>query len=196
MVIAAWGEYQDARTAPANEANAVLNLQRLSQAWPDPDHQSVRTGLMASAEHVVNVEWPALNAGNLRSAVNPAPTDDLWRIYDQIGMSPAGDTPTFAASLDQLDALDEARRMRFLLPSFGLPQIMSATWLIGGAVTVGFSYFFAVDNGWVQVLLTGSMAVMVALLLLLEYQRETPFEGIDAIEPTTMQVVIQELQRS
>jgi hypothetical protein len=43
-------------------------------------------------------------------------------------------------------------------------------------------------------LLTGSLAVMVALLLLLEYQLETPFEGVDAIEPTAMRVVIQELQ--
>ena len=119
----------------------------------------------------------------------------MWRIYDQIGVSPAAGTPTFAASLDQLDALDEARRTRFLLASFGLPQIMSATLLIGGVVTVGFSYFFAVENRWVHVLLTGSLAVMVSLLLLLEFQLETPFEGIDAIEPTAMQVVIRELQR-
>jgi len=195
VVIAAWGEYQDARTAAANEANAVLNLHRLSREWPEADHQAVRDGLMTYADQVVNVEWPALGAGNLRTAINPAPTDALWRIYDQIGVSPAGATPTFAASLDQLDRLDEARRTRFLLAAFGLPQIMSATLLFGGAVTVGFSYFFAVDNRWVHVLLTGSLAVMVALLLLLEYQLETPFEGIDAIEPTAMRVVIQELQR-
>ena len=72
---------------------------------------------------------------------------------------------------------------------------MSATLLIGGIVTVGFSYFFAVENRWVHMLLTGCLAVMVSLLLLLEYQLETPFEGIDAIEPNAMQVVIQELQR-
>lgn len=195
VVIAAWGEYQDARTAAANEANAVLNLQRLSREWPETDHQAVRAGLMEYAQHVVTVEWPDLKQGDLMAAINPSPTDRLWSIYDEIGLSPAGTTPTFSASLDQLDALDEARRTRFLLAAFGLPQIMSATLLIGGVITVGFSYFFAVENRWVHVLLTGSLAVMVALLLLLEFQLETPFEGVDAIEPTAMQVVIQELER-
>ncbi len=98
VVVAAWGACQDARTAAANKANAVLNLQRLSREWLETSHQPVRARRMAYAEHVVNVEWPALNAGNLRSAINPAPTDELWRIYDQIGLSPAGSTPTFAAS--------------------------------------------------------------------------------------------------
>jgi hypothetical protein len=195
VVVAAWGEYQDARTAAANEANAVLNLQRLSREWPAADHEAVRAGLMEYAEHVVTVEWPELEQGELMAAINPSPTDRLWSIYDEIGISPAGGTPTFAASLDQLDALDEARRTRFLLAAFGLPQVMSATLLIGGIVTVGFSYFFAVENRWVHVLLTGSLAVMVSLLLLLEYQLETPFEGIDAIAPTAMQVVIEELER-
>jgi hypothetical protein len=195
VVIAAWGEYQDARTAAANEANAVLNLQRLSRGWSEADHEAVRAGLVEYAQHVVAVEWPELEEGDVMAAINPSPTDRLWSIYDEIGISPAGGTPTFAASLDQLDALDEARRTRFLLAAFGLPQIMSATLLIGGAITVGFSYFFAVQNRWTHVLLTGSLAVMVSLLLLLEFQLETPFEGIDAIEPTAMQVVIQELER-
>ena len=195
VVIAAWGEYQDASTAAAKEANAVLNLQRLSREWSDADRQAVRAGLTDYAQHVVMVEWPKLEQGDLIAVVDPAPTDELWRIYDTIGASPAGSSPTFAASLDQLDNLDEARRTRFLLAAFGLPQIMSATLLIGGAITVGFSYFFAVSNRWVHVLLTGSLAVMVSLLLLLEYQLETPFEGIDAIEPTAMRVVIQELER-
>ncbi|MCA9863708.1 MAG: DUF4239 domain-containing protein [Thermomicrobiales bacterium] len=195
VVVAAWGEYQDARTAAANEANAVLNLQRLSHEWPAADREAVRAGLMDYALHVVNVEWPDLAQGELPSAIDPSPTDRLWSIYDQIGASTNGSMPTFAASLDQLDALDEARRTRFLLAAFGLPLVMSATLLIGGIVTVGFSYFFAVENRWVHVLLTGSLAVMVSLLLLLEYQLETPFEGIDAIEPNAMQVVIAELER-
>ena len=195
VVIAAWEEYEDARTAAANEANAVLNLHRLARQWPATDDNAVRSGLMEYAQHVVSVEWPELAQGDLMAAIDPSATDRLWSIYDEIGQSPAGATPAFSASLDQLDALDEARRTRFLLAAFGLPQIMSATLLIGGVVTVGFSYFFAVENRWAHVLLTSSLAVMVSLLLLLEYQLETPFEGIDAIEPTAMQVVIKELER-
>lgn len=195
VVVAAWGEYEDARTAVSNEANALLNLYRLSKEWSAADHEAVRSGLLVYAEDVVNEEWPDLKSGNLTAAIDPQVADQLWGIYDQIGRSPAGTTPSFSASLAQLDKLDEARRTRFLLAAFGLPQIMSATLVIGGIVTVAFSYLFAVDERWMHGLLTASLAVMVGLLLLLEYQLETPFEGIDAIEPTAMQVVIKELQR-
>ena len=73
VVVAAWGEYQDARTAAANEANAVLNLQRLSREWPETDHEAVRAGLLEYAQHVVTVEWPELEAGDLMAAINPSP---------------------------------------------------------------------------------------------------------------------------
>lgn len=195
VVVAAWGEYEDARTAVSDEANALLNLYRLSKEWTETDHEAVRSGLLAYADDVVNEEWPDLAAGDLMAAIDPQIADDLWNIYDEIGASPAGDTPSFSASLAQLDKLDEARRTRYLLAAFGLPQIMSATLIIGGIVTVGFSYLFAVDERWIHGLLTASLAVMVGLLLLLEYQLETPFEGIDAIAPTAIQVVIKELQR-
>lgn len=37
VVIAAWEEYRDARTVAAAEADAVLNLARLAETWPDQD---------------------------------------------------------------------------------------------------------------------------------------------------------------
>lgn len=195
VVIAGWTEYEDARTAAANEANAILNLYRLSREWPVADHEAVRSTLLVYSEQVVNIEWPELESGEVVRALNPQAVDQLWSVYDQIGATPAGASATFSASLSQLDALDEARRTRFLLAAFGLPAMMSATLILGGLVTVGFTYLFAVEERWMHWLLTGSLAFMVALLLLLEFQLETPFQGIDAIPPTAMQVVIRELQR-
>ncbi|MDQ3227062.1 MAG: hypothetical protein M3Q50_10590, partial [Chloroflexota bacterium] len=60
-------------------------------------------------------------------------------------------------------------------------------------VTVGFTYLFAVDDGWIHGLMTASLATMVALLLLLEYQLQTPFAGISAIEPAAMELVRAEI---
>jgi hypothetical protein len=60
-------------------------------------------------------------------------------------------------------------------------------------VIVGFSYLFAIDDGWIHALMTGSLATLVALLLLLNYQLETPFAGVSAIEPTAMELVRTEI---
>src|SRR5688500_15229285 len=41
VVIAAWDDYQDARAVADDEANAVLNLARLAQVWPNEDRERV-----------------------------------------------------------------------------------------------------------------------------------------------------------
>ncbi len=193
VVIAAWEEYRDARVVAADEANAVLNLARLAQIWPAEDRLQVEEALSAYAEHVVDVEWPAMAAGEFDESLHTVLIHKLWQSVNRAGSRAGNRDPTYAAALQQLDALDEARRGRVLLGEYHLPQAMTLTLIIGAIVTVGFSYLFAVDDGWILALITASLATLVALLLLLNYQLETPFAGVSAIEPTAMELVRSEI---
>ena len=132
-------------------------------------------------------------AGKFDESLHTALIHDLWQSVNRAGSRAGNRDPTYAAALQQLDALDEARRSRVLLGEDRLPQAMTATLIIGAIVTVGFSYLFAVDDGWIHALITASLATLVALLLLLNYQLETPFAGVSAIEPTAMQLVRSEI---
>lgn len=194
VVVAAWEEYRDARDVAANEAYAVLNLERLSRGWPQAERDAIRVALMSYAEQVVEVEWPAMARGDFGLQSRTEASRQLWSAYDRVGRGPEGDDAKYAASLDQLDNLDEARRNRFLFAESTLPQTMTLTLLIGGIVTVGFSYLFAVEDGWLHGLITASLAVLVALLLLLQYQLDSPFTGVDSIAPTAMQLVLDDIR--
>jgi hypothetical protein len=193
VVIAAWQQYQDARAVADDEANAVLNLARLAQVWPAADRERVEDALSVYAQHVVDVEWPTMARNQFDESLHTALIHDLWQAVNAAGTRAEGLDPVYAASLQQLDALDEARRSRVLLGEDRLPEAMTLTLIIGAVVTVGFSYFFAVENGWIQGLMTASLATLVALLLLLEYQLDTPYEGVSAIEPTAMELVRTEI---
>jgi len=193
VVIAAWQEYQEARVVAGNEANAVLNLARLAQVWADADRERVEDALSAYAEHVVEVEWPDMAQNQFDESLHTALIHDLWQAVNEAGARADDLDPVYAASLHQLDALDEAGRSRVLLGQVRLPEAMTLTLIVGAVVTVGFSYFFAVEDGWIQGLMTASLATLVALLLLLEYQLDTPYEGVSAIEPTAMQLVRTEI---
>lgn len=194
VVVAAWEEYQDARTVSADEANAVLNLDRLSRSWPTEQREPLRAALINYANQVIEVEWPALARGDAIVATDGAAADRVWAEYNRIGQGELGESAKFSASLAQLDTLDAARRNRLLLAGHNLPQMMSLTLIIGAFVTVGFSYLFAMEDGWIQGLITACLAVMVALLLLLQYQLSTPFEGIDSLEPAAMRSVLTQIQ--
>jgi hypothetical protein len=196
VVVAAWDEYRDARSVAANEAYAVLNLERLSRSWPDNVREPVREALIAYAKEVIDVEWPAMDSGDYRMAPHGAVAEQLWSVYDRIGQGAEGNSAKYAASLDQLDNLDEARRSRYILGESALPQTMRLTLAIGAVVTVGFAYLFAVESGWLHGTMVASLAVLVALLLLLEYELETPFQGVDSIGPTAMQTVLDDISRT
>jgi hypothetical protein len=194
VVVAAWEKYQDAENVAAVEASALLNLDRLARTWPAEQREGVRTALIDYATNVVEVEWPAMRAGDFSFMTQPGLTSQLWSAYDEIAESESGTTANYSASLDQLDALGNARRGRFLLGEISLPQTMTLTLVLGAIITVGFSYLFAVENGWIHFLMTASLAILTALLLSLTYQLQTPYEGIDAIEPTAMQLVLDDLK--
>jgi hypothetical protein len=193
VVVAAWEEYRDARAVAADEANAVLNLARLAQVWPDEERIRIEEALSAYAQNVVEVEWPAMAKGEFGPTLDTDLVHRLWQVVNEAGVRGGDRGPTYAASLVQLDNLDESRRSRVLLGEDALPEPMSLTLLIGAVVTVAFSYLFAVDDGWVHGLMTAALATLVALLLLLEFQLETPFEGPSAIAPTAMELVRAEI---
>lgn len=193
VVVAAWEEYRDARAVADDEATAVLNLARLAQVWPDEDRERVGSALSAYAHHVVDTEWPAMAQGEFDESLHTTLIHELWQAVNEAGTRAGNRDPTYATALQQLDALDGARRSRVLLGESGLPEAMWLTLIIGAIVTVGFSYLFAVDDDWIHALMTASLATLVALLLLLQYQLETPFAGVSAIEPTAMELVRDEI---
>jgi hypothetical protein len=153
----------------------------------------VEDALSGYAEHVVDVEWPEMARNQFNESLQTALIHDLWQAVNETGERADAFDPVSAASLQQLDGLDEARRSRVLLGQDRLPEAMILTLIIGAVVTVGISCFFAVEDGWIQGLMTVSLPTLVALLLLPEYQLDTPYRGVSAIEPTAMEFVRTEI---
>ena len=193
VVIAAWEEYRDARAAVADEASAVLNLARSANGWPAGDRGNVESALIAYARQVVDVEWPAMARGDFGPATETVTVNQLWQALNQADESAAAKSASYEVALLQLDDLGEARRNRLLLGQEGLPMSMAVVLIIGAVVTIGFAYLFAVDDGRLHALMITSLAVLVALLLLLQYQLGMPFQGVSAIEPTAMELVLAEI---
>src|SRR5918994_3759248 len=193
VVIAAWEEYRGAREAVANEASAVLNLARAANGWPAADRDQVESALTAYARQVVDVEWPAMAQGDFGPTIDTVTVNRLWQALNQAEESAAAKSAGYEVALQQLNDLGEARRNRLLLGQEGLPVSMAVILIIGAVVTVGFTYLFAVDNGQLHAFMIASLTVLVALLLLLEYQLGRPFQGVSAIEPTAMELVLAEI---
>jgi len=193
VVIAAWEDYRDARDVVADEASAVLNLARAANGWPAGDRDAVESALIAYARHVVDDEWPAMARGDFGPTADPVMVNQLWQALNEADESAAAKSASYEIALQQLDDLGEARRNRMLLGQETLPTSMAAILIIGAVVTVGFAYLFAIDNERLHALMIASLAVLVVLLLLLQFQLGLPFQGVSAIGPTAMELVLAEI---
>ena len=193
VVIAAWDDYRDAHAAVTNEATTVRNLARITSGWPAADRAPVEAALIAYAHHVVDVEWPAMARGDLGPVTSPVSVNQLWQALDQATEAAATKSASYIAAMTQFNALGQARDQRGLLAQERLPLSMRLILFIGAAVTVAFSCVLVIDAGRPHVLMTASLAALIALLLLLQYQLARPFQGVVAIEPTAMALVLAEI---
>lgn len=193
VVIAAWEEHRDAQAAAAAEASAVLNLARMANGWPAEDRTIVEAALVGYARQVVDVEWPAMSRGDFAPTTATITVNRLWQALNEADETAATKGASYEAAWLQLEALSEARRNRLLLGQDGLPMSMMVILIVGAVVTVAFTYLFAVDDSRIQALMTASLTLLIALLLLLQYQLGMPFQGDSAIEPTAMELVLAEI---
>jgi hypothetical protein len=196
VVIAVWEQYQDAQDAVDTEASAVLNLARMANGWPQDDRASVQSSLVTYARQVVDVEWPAMARGDFGPASDTITVNQLFHALNEANDTAETKSSSYQVSLLQLDDLAEARRSRLLLGQEGLPLSMQLVLIVGAVITVAFTYLFAVEDVRVHAVMTASLAVLVALLLLLIYQLGRPFQGVSAIEPTAMELVLTEIDSS
>jgi hypothetical protein len=60
------------------------------------------------------------------------------------------------------------------------PDPLNPVWpvlIIGGVLLIGFTYFFRMDNLWLQAAMTAVLAVLIAGVLFLIFSLDHPFTG-------------------
>jgi hypothetical protein len=92
-----------------------------------------------------------------------------WETLDQMRGIIEGLNPTAGAQLsryeqvlEQLHGLDDARRERLLAASEGLATILWVVLILGGIITVGFTYLFGLENTLVHTLMVASLAMLIS----------------------------------
>src|SRR5262249_13254425 len=101
--------------------------------------------------------------------------------------------PTGAANAEFLrqavtdvSSATEARSKRLEDSSSELPTPLWAVLLVGGLLTVGFTYFFGLSSFAGQAAMVGTLAAIIGLSLFVILALDLPFTGDVATRPTAM----------
>jgi hypothetical protein len=199
VVFLAFTSYDAARAGAESEARIVAQQVETAQLFPPAVSGELTAELVCYARSVAGVQWDRMEAGTLGEDLNPWATklfDTLQRADPQ--------TPTEQAAyskwLEERSAREEARSDRI---HGAVGVIPSPLWLVlfftSGLIFV-YMLFFA-DSGeraQVQALLMGTVvAVIVSMLLLLQFLNNPFHDGIGGLRPDamerTLKVIDQEL---
>jgi Protein of unknown function (DUF4239) len=106
------------------------------------------------------------------------------------------DTPRggamLAELLSQLDRVTEARRERLSLAEGVFPGVIWLVLFVGAAMTLGFTFFFGLQNLRAQALMTGMLALVIYLVLFVALTIDHAFTGPVSVPPTALRLVLED----
>jgi hypothetical protein len=175
IAVSTWENFNKAQDSAELEANMVDNLYVDCAGLPPKLAFSVRRRLRQYSQLVVEKEWPAQRAGHTNT--------EGWKPLFQLNTAIAKFHPTETAQavdseiLHTANDLYRARRDRLVAATSRIPNVMWVITLLGGGLTVGFSFLFGVPNFRVHLLMTGLLSVSLSLVIVLIVAFDCPFRG-------------------
>jgi hypothetical protein len=162
------------------EANKLSNLMLDTAGLPPQVGAEVRTDIERYIDIVVRKEWPSQQKGKLDDAVfQPgwtvlAQLDKMLAVFEPATM---GQNVNKAEMLHAMNDLIKARRSRIIAAGEHLPDVVWGMLLIGGAVSVGYTYLFGARSFGIHLAITGLIAATIALVFVLIITLDYPFRG-------------------
>lgn len=182
VIVDAMNRQQEIRVIVEQEANGIANVFLLAHGLPSAQRVQIQQSCYGYVEAVINEEWEAMNTGTYsRRALQCA--WQLWRQVTELKPATTPESTLHDKLLDQLSSMSDMRRIRIVSAAHGIAPAMWAILILGGFFTVVFTYFFAVQNLKVQLLMTTMVALTLALNVLLVFLYGYPFTGALAVTP-------------
>jgi RimJ/RimL family protein N-acetyltransferase len=203
VVIAVWQQYQAADETVEQEANATAEIAWLAHRLPEPEGRHIQELARSYAEEVVNKEWPLMEQGQAPLMTQLRGTPAGWTIIDDIRASLQDYEPhtkaeeqLYAIGLDQIEELNDARRLRLVAAEEGIPGVLWAVLIFGGVAAIGFTYLFGMENTWAHRLMVVTLAAVIGLVLFTIGALEHPFSGGARIGTEAFDLILERFDTS
>ena len=176
MLLTVWTSYGNADVNVDSEANALLNLYRLSEGLPPEQRAELQQEARAYADAAINRDWPLMANSEVpdgTAIVNGA----MWRTLMSVKASSAIETTAMDHSISEIQELTEHRHLRLLQSAARLPGMLWSVLIIGGILTIASASMFGAKSSVLHALQVFSFSLLVSLSLVAIADINRPFQG-------------------
>jgi hypothetical protein len=191
VVVIQWEEFSSSQGTANTEATSIGNLFRDAVAL-GPAGRPLAAAVGNYAEKVAYREWPYVASHQEDDkSIDPA-LNLVWTAVSRTKSTSTAGESFVRKAVDDVSAATEARRTRVDDSSSTLLTPLWIVLLVGGALTIGFTFFFGLESFASQAAMMSTLAVLIALSLFVILVLDLPFSGDLAIKPDALQSEIAE----
>ena len=182
MLIAVWQDYKTAQTNVESEANELAGVYFLASRLPEPESTRLQELAQTYARVVEEEEWPMMEQGQTSPHA-----DSLVRQlrFELLEFDPRtrGEQVLYERGLTQLHDVADARRSRLLQVREGIPNLLWVVLVVGGVITVSFTYLFGLKSNRTHALMVAALTLLICGILFTIGEFNNPFSGVVEIRP-------------
>ena len=186
VVVIQWEQFRGAEDDARAEANAIGNLYRDGVAVGGTQGSALEKAVSSYATYVVNTEWAYMGAHQTEAPGTDEYRNGMWLAVIKLPTQTAMDADVARQAVGDVSAAAEARRTRVEDSSTSLPTPLWVVLILGGVITIGFTYFFGLKRFLAQALMVSTLAAIIGLSLVVILTLDLPFTGDVAAEPTAL----------
>jgi hypothetical protein len=182
IVVDAMTNLSDLRWIVEQEANAVADIYILSRGMPEAEQKKIQTLAVSYVDTVIDEEWDAMKRGKV-STKAIVQMNELWNAIIDFKPVAEDQKDIRQMSLDRVSELGDNRRARLIESAHGVSTELWTVLIVGGVLTLSFSYFLGLSSVVGQALMTVVIASTLALNVYLVFLFGYPFSGAYCVQP-------------
>ncbi len=180
VTIGVWERFQQAESRSYEEAGSLALVYRDADSFPQ--RRELRAAVRTYTEAVVADEWSKMRRGQ-QSEVADIQLEKVDRIVRGLRITSQSEQDVHNQMLAAMNTALSDRDVRLSEDATGINGIMWAVLIAGAVVTVGFTYLFGFRRNIMQQLMTGSLGLLIGLVLFLTVALNYPYRGGISVEP-------------
>jgi protein-S-isoprenylcysteine O-methyltransferase Ste14 len=189
ILIAVWQDYKMAQTNVESEAHELAGVYFLASQLPESERTHVQDLTRTYARVVVEQEWPVMERGQTSPRADSLVRQLRLELL-QFDPRTKGEQVLYERGLTDLHNAIDARRSRLLEVREGIPNLLWVVLVVGGVITVSFTYLFGLKSNVAHALMVAALTLLICGILFTIGEFNNPFSGVVEIRPDAFREVL------
>jgi hypothetical protein len=181
IVIDAMQFHQNAREITEKECSNLADVFLLAKRLSKAEKTRIRNLCKDYVDQVIDTEWQSMQCGHFCPVAQEQAVNLMKALID---CEPKNEVERdlYPQMVQEASQFWQNRQTRIEMAQRGVPAVEWATLIVGAFMTVLFTYFFGLENTWLQVVMTSMVAMLIAMVFTLYLLFAFPFSGDLAVQ--------------